>query len=297
MIPRVLALLIVGTTLLATQQTPPASTDVGATESSAARPPTDPATLLKAVVANQKHLEETRKNYIFHRRDEEQDTDEQGNVKKTTVSDYEVFFIGSWQIERLLAKDGKPLSDSEKKKQDEQVAKEEKKARERIQKEESGAEPDKEEITVSKFLAADRFYNLRRDTLNGHEVYAFDFEPRPDYKAHNMSEKILESLGGTLWVDEDAKQPVRLEAHLLEGMRIAGGLVGSVKKGANLVFEEQKVNDEVWMPSYGEVHLDYRILLSRKVANVILRYSDYRKFKVESKITGYEEMKPDQPQN
>src|ERR1035437_8820425 len=262
-----------------------------ALETAAQEPSTpDPEYLLKAVVANQKQLEVARKNYIFHRHDEEQDTDENGKVKKTTVSDYEVFFVENWQIERLLEKNGKTLNDSEKKKQDETVAKEEKKARERIDREAAGKEPDKEGITMAKFLDADRFYNLRRTTPNGHEGYPFDFSPRPDFKAHDMSEKILEALGGTLWVDENAKQAVRLEAHLLEGIKIAGGLVGSVKKGASVVFEEQKINDEVWMPSYGEVHLDNRLIFSRKVANVVLHYSDYRKFKVESKITGYKQM-------
>lgn len=255
-------------------------------------PSTDPESLIKVVVSNQKQLEIARKNYIFHRRDEEQDTDEAGKIKKTTVTEYEVYFVGPWQIERLLSKDGKPLSDSEKKKQDEQVAKEEKKARERIAKSEAGEEAEKDAFTPAKFLAADRFFNLRRDTLNGHEVYAFDFEPRPDFKPHNMTEKILQSLGGTLWVDEEAKQPVRLEAHLLSGLKLAAGIVGSVKPGANIVFEEQKINNEVWMPSYGEVHLDYRLFFRRNVQNIKLRYSDYRKFKVESKITEYEETKP-----
>jgi hypothetical protein len=124
--------------------------------------------------------------------------------------------------------------------------------------------------------------------FHGREVYAFDFAPRHDFKPHNLSEKVLESLGGTLWVDEDAKQAVRLEAHLIEGFKV-GGFVGSVKKGGSVVFEQEKVNNEVWMPSYGEIHLGYRILFSRKMANVTLRYSDYRKFKVESKITGYQE--------
>ena len=251
---------------------------------------TDAESLLKAVVANQKQLETARKNYIFHRRDEEQDTDESGKVKRTTVSEYEVFFVGPWEIDRLLSKDGKPLSDSEKKKQDEQVEKEQKKARERLRKEESGEEPDKDAITMAKFLAADRFYNLRRETIRGREVYAFDFAPRPDFKPHNLSEKVLESLSGTLWIDEDAKQAVRLEAHLVDGFKVGGGIVGSVKKGGNVIFEQEKVNGEVWMPSYGEIHLDYRIVFSRKVANVMLRYSDYRKFKVESKITGFEEI-------
>ncbi|ABF40843.1 hypothetical protein Acid345_1842 [Candidatus Koribacter versatilis Ellin345] len=252
-------------------------------------PAPDAESLIKAVVANQKQLEDSRKNYIFHRRDDVQETDDDGKVKKTEVNEYEVFFVGAWEIDRLLVKDGKPLNDSEKKKQDEQVAKEEKKARERIRKEEAGEEPDKDAITLSKFLAADRFYNLRRETIRGREVYAFDFAPRADFKPHNLSEKVLESLGGTIWIDEDARQAVRLEAHLLDGFKVGAGLA-SVKKGGNIIFEQEKVNGEIWMPSYGEVHLGYRILFSRKGANVVLHYSDYRKFKVESKITGYTEM-------
>ncbi len=260
-------------------------------------PAPDAESLIKAVVANQKQLEETRKNYIFRRRDEVQETDDNGKIKKTEVNEYEVFFIGPWEIDRLLVKEGKPLNDSEKKKQDEQVAKEEKKARERMRKEAAGEEPDKDAITLSKFLAADRFYNLRRETIRGREVYAFDFEPRPDFKPHNLSEKVLESLGGTIWIDEEAKQAIRLEAHLLDGFKVGAGLA-SVKKGGNVIFEQEKVNGEIWMPSYGEIHLGYRILFSRKGANVVLRYSDYRKFKVESKITGYAEMNSStQPQN
>ena len=257
----------------------------------AANVPDNPEALLKQVVTNQKQLEVARKNYIFHRRDEEQDTDESGKVKKTTVNEYEVFFVGPWEIDRLLVKDGKPLSDSEKKKQDEQVEKDEKKARERMRKEEAGEEPDKDAITLAKVLAADRFYNLRRETFRGREVYAFDFAPRPDFKPHNLSEKVLESLGGTVWIEEQARQVVRLEARLLDGFKVGGGIVGSVKKGGNVIFEQEKVNDEVWMPSYGEIHLDYRVIFKRNVANVVLRYSDYRKFKVDSKITGYQEVK------
>ena len=254
--------------------------------------PPDAETLLRAVAANQKQLEVSRRNYIFHRRDEQQDTDEQGKLKKTTISEYEVFFIGGWEIDRLLSRNGKELDDHEKHKQDEQVAKQEKRARENIRKEEAGEQTDKDIITLAKFLAADRFFNLRRETYHGREVYAFDFAPKPDFKPHNLSEKVLESLGGTLWVDEDAKQAVRLEAHLIDGIKVGAGIVGSVKKGGNVIFEQEKVNDEVWMPSYGEIHLDYRIVWSRKITNVVLRYSEYRKFKAESKITGYEEVAP-----
>jgi len=55
-----------------------------------------------------------------------------------------------------------------------------------------------------------------------------DFGPRPDFRPHSVVDKVLKALGGTLWIDEQAKQGVRLEARFLEGVKVGGGLLGSV---------------------------------------------------------------------
>jgi hypothetical protein len=115
-----------------------------------------------------------------------------------------------------------------------------------------------------------------------------DFGPRPDFKPHSLVDKILEALGGTVWIDEQAKQVVRLEARFLEGIKVGGGLVGSVQKGGNVVFEQRFVNDEIWMPSVAEIHLNAHVFLIHKSINGTSTYSDYRKFRVDSKITGSE---------
>jgi hypothetical protein len=247
--------------------------------------PVDPVALIKTVEANQNQIEAARKDYIFHRRDEMPELDSQGRLKTNKVREYEVYFIGPWEIDRLLSKDGKPLNEGERKKQDEEVRKQEAKARERIAKRDSGEDPGKDAITVAKFLAADRFYNLRRDTYKGREVYAMDFAPRPEFEPHSLVDKLLKALGGTLWIDEQAKQGVRLEAHFLEGVKVGGGLA-ALQKGGSVVLEQRFVNDEVWMPSDLEIHLNARVLFAHKLFNVTSAYDDYRKFRVDSKITG-----------
>jgi hypothetical protein len=248
--------------------------------------PPDPATLIKTVAENQKQIDAARKDYIFHRKDEEPEFDSQGQVKSTRIKEYEVYFIGPWQIERLLSKDGKPLTEGERKKQGEEVRKQETKARARIARQESSEDPGKNTITLAKFLAADRFYNLHRDTSQGREVYAMDFAPRPELQPHSLVEKVLKALGGTLWIDEQARQGVRLEARFLEGMKLGAGLLASVQKGGNVVLEQRFVNGEVWMPSYVEIHLDAHVFFIHKSINGISTYSDYRKFRVDAKITG-----------
>jgi len=246
----------------------------------------DPVALLKAVQENQKHIEAIRKDYIFHRKDEERVKDTQGRAKSTHIREYEVFLEGPWEIERLLSKDGKPLTESEQKKQDEEVHKQQKKARERIAKEAAGADPGEDTITMGKFLAADRFYNLRNETYEGHRAFAIDFSPRPDFQPHGLTDKILKSVGGTLWIDPESKQAVHLEAHLLEGLKVLGGLVGSVDKGATVVLNQELVNGEIWMPSYTAVDLNARAFFLRRSWNVVSTYSDYRKFRVDTKLSG-----------
>jgi len=248
--------------------------------------PTDPETLIKAVWENQKQLEAARKNYIFHRKEEEQEIDSQGRIKSREFKEYEVYYVGNRPIERLVGKDGKPLSERETRKQDEEVRKQEAKAREKAAKQESGEDPEKDAFTPTKFLAADRFYNLHRESYQGHEVYAMDFEPRPDFAPHSLLDKVLKSLGGTIWIDEQARQVVRLEARFLNSLKVGGGLLGSVQKGGNVVLEQRFVNNEIWMPSYDEVHLNARVFFLHKSINGTSTYSDYRKFRVDSKITG-----------
>ena len=44
------------------------------------------------------------------------------------------------------------------------------------------------------------------------------------------------------------------------------------------------MNDEVWLPSYSEVHVAGRFLVMKLKANQIARFSDYKKFTADSKI-------------
>ena len=56
-------------------------------------------------------------------------------------------------------------------------------------------------------------------------------------------------------MDEHAHEIVRVGAHFVDGMKIAGVNVTSVDRGSNFVFEQTRVNDEVWLPSYTEIHV------------------------------------------
>jgi hypothetical protein len=250
----------------------------------AQRPLPDIPSLLRDIGRNQRALEDLRKLYTCHLSEEEDKTDSDGKVKSRIVKDYDVFYIGDEQVLHLLAKDGRPLDADEKKHEDDRFNKRfddlKKKQAELAGDPKKQAKKDEEdEAQVSDFLRASLFTNPRREQFHGQDVIVFDFSGNPDYKPKNRIEGIVQKLAGVMWVDEQAREIVRLEAHFAESVKIGGGLVASLQKGSNLVFEQEKLNDEVWLPSYAEVHAAGRIVFVKLKQNSIDRYSDYKKFR------------------
>jgi len=145
---------------------------------------------------------------------------------------------------------------------------------------------EKDEPGVEIFLRACQFVNPRRERFRGQDVLVFDFEPNPEFKAHKMVEKIVQKLAGVVWIDEKAHDVARLEAYFVGDMRFAGGLLANLEKGTSFVMEQAYVNNEVWLPTYEEAHVGVRVLLLKGIrVNAVTRYSDYKKFNVETLST------------
>ena len=91
----------------------------------------------------------------------------------------------------------------------------------------------------------------------------------------------MQKLAGSVWVDEKAHDVVRLEAYFTGDAKIGGGLLANVQKGTGFVFEQEFVNNEVWLPTYAEAHVGARVLLVKGFhVTDITRYSDYKKYHV-----------------
>jgi hypothetical protein len=253
------------------------------------RPLPDIAKLLLDIDKNQKTVDEILKKYTCHLTEEEEKTDSNGQVTSRTVKEYDIFYVGEDEIRHLLAKDGKSLEGDEKKKEDDRFSKdfdEKKKKQAALDNDpkKQAKQDEAEQAQISDFLRAERFTNPRRELFRGQEVIVFDFGPNPDYKPKNLAENIVQKLGGVLWVDEQARDVARLEARFNDNVKIGGGILGALSKGSNLVFEQTMVNNEVWLPSYSEVHASARLVFLKVKENEIDRYSDYKKFSSEVKL-------------
>jgi hypothetical protein len=254
------------------------------------RPLPDIATLLRDIAKNQAAIEEIRKLYTCHLSEEEDKTDSDGRLMSRSVKDYDVFYIGDEEVRRLIAKDGKPLDANERKREEDHFNKrfdelKKKQAELAADPHKQAKQEEQDEAQISDFLRAEVFTNPRRTTLNGEDLIAFDFAGNPNYKAKKTIDRIVQKLSGVMWVDDQAREIARLEARFAESAHVGGGVVGSIERGSNFVFEQQKLNQEVWLPSYAEVHVAGRIFVVKLKQNFVDRYSDYKKFRVGATVS------------
>jgi hypothetical protein len=250
--------------------------------------------LFKEIDDNQKAIDKIKENYTGTRAEEETEFESNGKVKKREITEYTFFYLNGEEVSTVVKKDGKPLSDPEQKKENEKTQKRiaelqkretKKEAKEEKAKEE-GKSDEKDEPGIEIFLRACQFVNPRRERFRGQDVLVFDFEPNPEFRAHKLVEKVVQKLAGVVWIDEKAHDVARLEAYFVGDMRFAGGLLANLQKGTSFVMEQAYVNNEVWLPTLEEAHVGVRVLMVKGFkVNAVTRYSDYKKFNVETLST------------
>jgi hypothetical protein len=250
--------------------------------------------LFKQIDANQQAVDKIKENYAGTKVEEETDYEGSGKPKKPEVRESTFFYLDGTEVSTLVKLNGQPLSPEAQKKENARVLKEIDELEKAAQKKENPGEKSKQEqkedeeedVSIDAFLRACQFVNPRRERFRGQDVLVFDFEPNPEYKARSLVEKVIQKLGGVIWIDEKALDVVRLDAFFVNNVKIAGGLLADLQKGTRIILEQTYVNNEVWLPTYEEVHIDVRVLLLKGIkVDGTTRYSDYKKFNVETLST------------
>jgi hypothetical protein len=275
-----------------TQPTPtqPPTTQPTPTQPAPADQPLPPIPqLLHNVERNQKAAEAARNDYTFHVHAEEQELDGHGNLKKTTITDSESLVIDGVHVDRIVARDGKPLTSKDAQKQSDQIDKEVAKAKERRAKLESkGKDTDANGdtvITASRILELGTFSNPRRIDLDGRPTIVVDYAGDLNAKTRNPFETIVRDLVGTAWIDEHDQVLVRAQGHFLNDFKLGGGLLADIKHDSGFDIRFTNVNHEVWLPADIQADGKIRALIflgfNGRIHDVT---SDYKKFRTSSTI-------------
>jgi hypothetical protein len=234
---------------------------------------------MRDVVAHQKQLEKVRESYTYSSQITVQDIDSNGKVTKTETTENENFFVNGHAIDRLVKKNGKPLSDHDQQKETERVTKQ-------VQKAEK-TPPDQplegQSISISRVLEIMDVGAPRRENFRNRPTIVFDFVGRKDAKAHGMAEEASKKLKGTIWIDEADREVAHLEVAFDDNFHVAGGLLANIQKGSSFRFDQSPVDGELWLPTGGEGNVQARIVLVKNMRQRFTEHNyDYKRFSVET---------------
>ncbi|MGE0126870.1 MAG: hypothetical protein AB7U82_02105 [Blastocatellales bacterium] len=262
----------------------------------------DIPTLLKDVGKNEDEVDNILEKYTYTQTITQREIDSNGQMKVKESETFELTFYKGNRIRRLTAKNGKPLTPKEEADEQKNVEKRIREIEKKEAEKERNAQKDRDaaqnssknndglrdddrdqRISIADLLRASKLINPRRERFRGRDVIVFDFEPLPGYKPQKSYEKLFGKMAGAIWIDPTDKQVARVEARLVEAYKVGGGLLASLKEGANFVLEQERVNQEIWLPTRAEINLGVRVLLVKGFnINQTVTYGDYKRFNVES---------------
>jgi len=126
------------------------------------------------------------------------------------------------------------------------------------------------------------------EKIDGHDAYLIDAEPRSDYHPHSEQGRLLQALRGKFWIDKVDYEWVRIDAQVIRPARF-GLFIFTLSPGSTIYFEQERLNEEVWLPKKVMVRLDARLVFKHTDEEVVDDFRDYHRFQTDSKITGVSE--------
>lgn len=252
--------------------------------------------LLRVVADKDIENDKRQRDYTYIERQVQNNLDGKGNKKSTEIKTYEILEIYGEQVERLIAKDDKPLGAKDAAKEEEKIQKvidkRKNESEDARKKREEKEVKDREEGRkfVHEIADAYNFKLLGTESVGGREAWVIEGEPRPGFEPHMKDAKYLSKFHGRVWIDKDDLQLAKMDIETLDTISF-GLVVARLHKGTRVTMEQTRVNDEVWLPKQVTFKLSARVaLLKGYNIDGELTYRDYRKFRTSSKIVSIGEV-------
>jgi hypothetical protein len=231
-----------------------------------------------------------QRDYTYIQREEEHKLDGKDRVKSTESRTYEIMVLYEEQVRKLIARDDKPLSERDAKKEDEKIEKiiakrkNESEDDRRKRREKQDKEREEGRQFVKEIADAYNFRFAGEENLDGRETLVIDADPRPGYEPHMKDARFLPKFRFRVWLDRAEEQWVKLDIQCIDTVSVGLFLV-RVHKGSNIQIEQVRVNDEVWLPRHVALKLDARLALLKGLnISEDVTYRDYQKFRTDTRI-------------
>jgi hypothetical protein len=240
---------------------------------SPSRPFPDTDLLVSRVSEHQKAVEALLTQYTFTDKTTLYMLDKAGSVRGQhtdiyyiTPTPYEVFTMH-------ISHDGKPISQSNLDRQEKEIEHKLQNYEHKAQKN-PGARP-KDTLLFGDIMAKSQFNPLRWEDVNGTATVVYSFAPKTQPTRHGSTgEKIASDMKGTVWVNPEAAEIVRME--FVSVSPLGMNFLVNVKSFQGFV-EQQKMSGELWLPKRQDFVAQGREIVKGFRIRQVSEFSDYLK--------------------
>jgi len=176
------------------------------------------------------------------------DVSRSGGKQETDVS--EVVPLVGTPYDRLLKKDGQPLSPAAQRKEERKY---QHVSRERAEEspEERAARLRKYENERAFIHDIPRAYSFRlegEESVNGRPAWVIAMTPRAGFEPSTTHGGMLSHIEGRLWIDKQDVQWAKAESHVMDPISM-GWILARIDQGTRFTLEQTRVAEGLWMPS------------------------------------------------
>jgi hypothetical protein len=216
---------------------------------------------------------EPRPAYRYTKHTVTDELDTQGQIKNRREKLYDVRVESGRSRLKLVQLNGRSLGADEQKKQDSQDLAE----RQKLTDAKPGQKGDERENFLTTELAAKyRFKLLRELPLNGRDTYEIAFEPLPNLPENHLTDRFLNQVAGTVWIDAREFEIARAEIHLQGEITLWGGLIGTLTQ-CNYTLERVRQPDGVWFNGLSRGFFEGRRLLEPMLIRTRSESTDFQR--------------------
>jgi len=105
----------------------------------------------------------------------------------------------------------------------------------------------------------------RREAVRGRNMIVVTFKPKPNAQPETSEGKIAKLFAGSVWVDEERREVVRIEATAIDDISIGMGLVARLNEGTKATLTREPVDGSIWLPTSIRFVGQGRALLFRRL--------------------------------
>ena len=203
-------------------------------------------------------------------------TTDDDKAKGTEVT--RTFIIDGTPYERLISRNGHPLSPERERREEEKF---QKAVRERA--EES---PEQRRKRLLKYENERRFleevpeaFNFKlygQENVNGRPAYVIEATPKPEYRPHDMKSRMFTKLVAKIWIDRQDLRMAKAEATVTDTVSI-GLIMARIGRGGHFELEQTRMPGGIWVPKDIDVCGTATILLiDKKNLDEKITFSDYQ---------------------